>query len=136
MSVLKRAKEILIERGMASGDIVDAITGECCIVGAIALAEGWEPEFEEIEDHFGKRIRLTNDEDAYEWVNENTPIDETEAILECAGERFDDPLYGEKIESVKELYKLNDGFDRVTDPLERKERVFETLDCAIAKVEA
>jgi hypothetical protein len=133
MSVLKRAKEILIERGMAFGDIVNPTTGECCFVGAIALAEGWEPEFEEIDDYYGKRIRLTNDEDAYEWVNKNTPVDETEAILECARERFDDP-YGEQIESVKELYKLNDGFDSVKGDLDRKERVFETLDCAIKKV--
>lgn len=120
VDILQRAKEILQERGWIKGNIYEE--GHCCLVGALAEAEGFAIE-DDLED------------EAYPWVDQNTPSDVKATLIECANERYDG-ISGDSINEVTQLYKLNDGFDKQTvlDYTELEARVYDTLDCAIEKL--
>lgn len=115
---IQKIKDILHERGWTTRTTYNENTGEVCFIGALAIAEGWEPERHGMSDV------------PYNWVNVNTPSKIKKVLLECANEvpeKINGVSLCRPIKEMAELYNINDIYNG-------EELVQKTLDCALTKV--
>jgi hypothetical protein len=119
ISLYRKMKKILQERGWTSGDLIDNATGRCCILGAYGLANGIAPD--DLAVWGGSKVS-----EVYNSAEEDERL---ETLVECANEVYKNKVNkiydGDEIVNGADLYNLNDRAG--------EDAVYDALDCAIDK---